>query len=31
MLEMKELIARVGPSNFTILIQGETGTGKELV
>ena len=31
MLELKELIAQVGPSRSTILIQGETGTGKELV
>ena len=31
MLELKEMIAQVGPSRSTILIQGETGTGKELV
>jgi DNA-binding NtrC family response regulator len=31
MLKLKELIAQVGPSDATILIQGETGTGKELV
>lgn len=31
MLELKELIAQVGPTRSTILIQGETGTGKELV
>ncbi|MFH1480964.1 MAG: sigma-54 dependent transcriptional regulator [Pseudomonadota bacterium] len=31
MLEMKDLIAQVGPSSSTILIQGESGTGKELV
>ncbi|MBW1784270.1 MAG: sigma-54-dependent Fis family transcriptional regulator, partial [Deltaproteobacteria bacterium] len=31
MLALKELIAQVGPSRSTILIQGETGTGKELV
>ena len=29
--EMKKLIAMVSPSNTTVLIQGETGTGKELV
>ena len=31
MLKLKEMIARVGPTDATILIQGETGTGKELV
>ncbi len=31
MLKLKELIARVGPTDTTVLIQGETGTGKELV
>ncbi len=31
MLELKKLIARVGPTNTSILIQGDTGTGKELV
>ena len=31
MLELKEMIAQVGPSRSTILIQGETGVGKELV
>ena len=31
MLKVKELIAQVGPTEATILIQGETGTGKELV
>ena len=30
-LKLKELIARVGPTDSTILIQGQTGTGKELV
>jgi sigma-54 specific flagellar transcriptional regulator A len=29
--EMKKLIEMVSPSNTTVLIQGETGTGKELV
>ena len=31
MLELKELIAQVGAARSTILIQGETGTGKKLV
>jgi transcriptional regulator with GAF, ATPase, and Fis domain/Tfp pilus assembly protein PilF len=31
MLEILSLIEKVGPSSATILIQGETGTGKELV
>jgi DNA-binding NtrC family response regulator len=30
-LKLKELIARLGPNDAPILIQGETGTGKELV
>jgi len=30
-LELKNLINRVGPSEATVLIQGESGTGKELV
>ncbi len=31
MRELANLIRRVADSNFTVLIQGETGTGKELV
>jgi DNA-binding NtrC family response regulator len=31
MLKLKEMITRVGPTDATILIQGETGCGKELV
>jgi DNA-binding NtrC family response regulator len=31
MRAVREMIARVGPSEATVLIQGETGTGKELV
>jgi len=31
MLNLKRLIAQVGPDDAPILIQGETGTGKELV
>ena len=30
-LKLKEMIAQVGPADATILIQGETGTGKELI
>ncbi len=30
LLRLKETIAQVGPSDASILIQGETGTGKEL-
>ena len=30
-LQVKDMIARVAPSEATVLIQGETGTGKELV
>ncbi len=31
MLKLKNMIARIGPSDASILIQGESGTGKELV
>ncbi len=31
MLRLKETIAKVAPTNATVLITGETGTGKELV
>jgi DNA-binding NtrC family response regulator len=31
MVELRERIARVAPANATVLIVGETGTGKELV
>ena len=30
-LKLKEMIAQVGPNDVPVLIQGETGTGKELV
>ena len=30
-LGLKKMISQVGPSDATVLIQGETGTGKELV
>lgn len=30
-LKLKSLIVRVGPTDATVLIEGETGTGKELV
>lgn len=30
-LKLKQVIAQVGPTDASILIQGETGTGKELV
>lgn len=30
-LKLKRLIAQLGPSDTSVLIQGETGTGKELV
>lgn len=30
MLELKKTIAKVAPSDVTVLIQGETGTGKEV-
>ena len=30
-LELKNLISKVGPSDATVLVQGESGTGKELV
>jgi len=29
--EVYQMVARVGPTNSTVLIQGETGTGKELI
>ncbi len=31
MLGVYDLIARVGPTDATVLISGESGTGKELV
>lgn len=31
MLKLEEMITQVGPTDATILVQGETGTGKELV
>jgi len=31
MLKLKETIAQIGRSDATVLVQGETGTGKELV
>jgi Nif-specific regulatory protein len=31
MTRLRELIARAGPADCTVLIQGETGSGKELV
>src|SRR6266540_246018 len=31
MLEVYEMVARVAPTTSTVLIQGETGTGKELI
>src|SRR6266849_9516868 len=31
MLEVYSLVARVAPTTSTVLIQGETGTGKELI
>lgn len=31
MLALKEMIARISPFDATVLMQGETGTGKELV
>src|SRR5215831_8304142 len=30
-LEVYQMVARVGPTNSTVLVQGETGTGKELI
>lgn len=30
-IELKKMISKVGPSDATVLIQGETGTGKEIV
>src|SRR5262245_8956475 len=31
MLEVHRLVARVAPTTSTVLVQGETGTGKELI
>jgi two-component system NtrC family response regulator len=31
MLQVKQLVKRVAPTNSTVLVRGETGTGKELV
>jgi DNA-binding NtrC family response regulator len=31
MMRLKEAIVRVGPSDASVLVEGETGTGKELV
>jgi two-component system nitrogen regulation response regulator NtrX len=31
MAELRELVARVGPTDTVVLVQGETGTGKERV
>src|SRR5256885_15715592 len=31
MRELLEMVARVGPKDVTVLVRGETGTGKELI
>ncbi len=31
MCELLETVARIGPKNITVLVHGETGTGKELI
>src|SRR5262245_66125942 len=31
MCEVYEMIARIAPTRSTVLVQGETGTGKELI
>ena len=31
MQQVRDLIAKVAPTNSTVLVLGETGTGKELV